>query len=237
MVLRKILLSCAALALLTGMAGSAANAQIQLSFLGGVFDFSSSGFTASGGSTTSTFDFYSNAGSVVSFNGQNVQATITLSGSLSGLATAVTVGSTSIVQQNLSGITETITATGSNGPFAPGTNLLSVSASSATLSGSGHNLTFSLAGNDIFTSDVFHVGGAQTQTLLASTDNALGLSSVSSSTTSGGITVSTGTLGSFTATAHSNVFNSGSVPEASTLMGLGSLVLGGGLLGLRRRKA
>lgn len=239
MVLRKTLLSCAALTLLTGMALSNAHAQppTQLSFIGGIFDFTSgSGLTNAGGSggTTTTFSFANNAGSTVTFNG--VSAYIVLSGSLSGSATEVSVGGSNIVQQNLTGVTETIVANGSGG-FAAGTTLLSVNASSALLSGSGNSLTFSLGGTDLFSSNYFDVHGIDNQTMLLTTNSALGLSSVTSSNTVGNITVSTGTLGSFDASASSNVFNSTAVPEASTLMGLGGLVLGGGFFGLRRRKA
>jgi hypothetical protein len=236
MVLRKTLLSCAALTLMTGMALSTAQAQTQLSFLGGVFNFDGTSFTNAGGAsgTATTFSFVDNAGTTIDLNGQNVTASIVLSGTVSGAATEVTVGSTSFIQQSLTGVTEKIIANGSGG-FTAGTTLIAVSSTDATLSGTGHNLTFSLAGSGLFSSNYFSVGGPGSQTMLLSTNNALSVTGTTS--TSGGISVTTGTLGAFTGTAYSNVFNSSSVPEASTLMGLGGLVLGGGFLSLRRRKA
>jgi hypothetical protein len=159
---------------------------------------------------------------------------------LSGSATTVTGNGVNTLTQNLTGVTESIVSNGGSGnPFTAGSNLISVSSTSAMLSGSvgGNNLTFSLAGNGIFSSDYFNLSGAQNQTMQLTTSSALGLASVSNTYTGFGYTVQTGTLGSFSATAHSNVFNSGSVPEASTLIGLGGLVLGGGFFGLRRRKA
>jgi len=239
MVLRKTLLSCAALTLLTGMALSNAHAQppTQLSFLGGVFDFTSgTGFSNVAGSQ-SAFSYVENAGTTINLNGSGVAAYIVLSGSLSGGATEVSVGGTNIVQQNLTGVTESIIAA-NNGPgWTAGSTLMTVSATGATLSGSGTNATFTLSGNDLFSSNYFNVAGAQSQTMLLTSTTALGVTG-GTSTTSGSITVTTGgTLNSFTANAYSNVFNSSSIPEASTLMGLGGLVLGGGFFGLRRRKA
>jgi hypothetical protein len=242
MVLRKTLASCAALALLAGLGATQAKADVQLSFLGGVFDFSGSGFTSSGGSTGTTFEFVENGGVTTSF-GNTVSAHIILTGTLSGSATTVTGNGVNTLTQNLTGVTESIVSNGGSGnPFAAGSNLISVGSTSAMLSGSvgGNNLTFSLAGHNIFSSDYFNVSGAQNQTMQLTTSSALGLASVSNTYTGFGYTVQTGALGSFSATAHSNVFNSGTgpaVPEASTLIGLGGLVLGGGFFGLRRRKA
>lgn len=239
MVLRKTLLSCAALTLLTGMALSNAHAQppTQLSFLGGVFNFDGTNFTNAGGSggTATTFSFVENAGTLTTFTGANVGAYIVLSGTISGGASEVTAGGSSFVQQTLTGVTEQVIANGTGG-FASGTNLLSVSSTNATLSGSGSHLTFSLSGTDLFSSSYFNVAGAQSQTMLLTTSSPLSVTG-GTTTTSGGITVTSGgTLGGFSGTAYSNVFNSSSVPEASTLLGLGGLVLGGGFFGLRRRK-
>jgi hypothetical protein len=231
MVLRKTLLSWVALGALTCASLLQARADTQLNFTGGVFSFSGNTFSAT---TDVVFNYVTVNGSqtvVTPFN-----AFLTLSGT-AGTATEVTQGGTQIgVTTSLTNVSESITAAQSGFGITDGQTLVAFSGQSGTLGGAGKTISFSLASSgSIFSSDVFKLYGPENTTLQLSPSTVLSVTG--SSTSSGAYTVTTGTLNAFSATGKSNVFNAASVPEASTVIGLGGLVLGGGFLGLRRRKA
>jgi hypothetical protein len=210
-----------------------ANAQTtQLSFTSGVFNFSGSTFSAS---TDVVFNYYTVNGSqtvVTPFN-----AFLTLSGTVGSASEATLSGQQISVSAGLTNVSETITAAQSGFGITSGQTLVAFANQSATLSGAGKTISFSFTSpNAVFSSDVFqsHLYGPESENLQLTPSSVL---SVTGSTTNyGAVAVTTGTLNGFTATGGSNVFNAASVPEASTLLGLGGLVLGGGFIGLRRRK-
>jgi len=231
MVLRKTLLSCAGIALLAGVGLSNANADTYFgSVTGGVFKFDGTNFTSGtsgfASPVSTTFNFLVDATVIFKTAGITVDAKLTLSGVADGSAAQLN----GAVFQKLKDVTETITENGTS------LNLVStINPVNATLSGSGQSLNFSIAGNNLFNSDYFNLTGRQIQTITFNTDSVLGVTGTHP--IAGFPNYTLGTLNSFSATATSNLFSSSSVPEASTLIGLGGLVLGGGLLGLRRRKA
>jgi len=236
--LRKTLIACSVLAVLIGAGMNHAHADGFANITGGVFSFDSTkGFSSGatfGGSTATVFDFTINTEFYNVAAGTPIPAIITLSGTLDGSAIGTSVfGGQQIVYQGLKNVTETVTATS-----GAHTNLLSVSGATGAINGIGNSATFSLSGSNIFSSDYFspsHLAGVQSQSILLTTDSSLMVSG--STMSSGPVTQTTGALGNFTGVAQSDIFRSSSVPEASTLLGLGGLIVGGGLLGLRRRKA
>jgi hypothetical protein len=123
-----------------------------------------------------------------------------------------------VIVTTFTNVTESVTAGGHN-------LVSTVSPQTATFSAVNGSQTGSLflSGNNIFSSEYFKASGIETD-------------SISFKTTSGTFNTSGGKLSSFQAKTLSNTFSATSVPEASTMLGLGGLVLGGGLLGLRRRK-
>jgi hypothetical protein len=232
-VLRKNFLAWIALGALTTAGSLAAQAQsTQLNFTGGVFSFNNGTFTDT---TNVVFNYVTIGGSQYAFN-PPIQASLTLSGDV-GTATNVTLNGTQIaVSAGLTNVTETIKATQSGQGITSGETLVSYSGQSGMLAGAGKTISFGLTSpGNIFTSDVFALYGPENTTLQLTPSSVL---SVTGSTMNygSGVAVTTGTLNAFSATGKSQVFNAASVPEASTLIGLGGLVLGGGLLGLRRRK-
>jgi hypothetical protein len=232
MVLRKTLLSWAALGALTCASLMQARAQTQLNFTGGVFNFSGNTFSAT---TDVLFNYVTVNGSqtvVTPFN-----AFLTLSGT-AGTATEVTQSGTQLgVTTSLTNVSESITAAQSGDGITSGQTLVAFSGQSGTLGGANSTISFTLSSpGNIFSSDVFALYGPENTTLQLSPSTVLSVTG-SSMSYAGGYTITTGTLNAFSATGNSNVFNAASVPEASTVIGLGGLVLGGGFLGLRRRKA
>jgi hypothetical protein len=215
MVLRKTLLSCAALGVLTGASLMQAHAQSQLNFTGGAFNFSGSTFSAS---TTVAFN-YAIVGGTTFTNTPPVTAYLTLTGT-AGTATATPFGSQTVITDTLTNVSESI-----NLGSPTGTQLVGYTGQSLSLLGAGHTLDLNFSSpNSVFTSGVFSLYGPETESLALTTNGTVGASG-------GALT------GFSSATGTSNTFNAASVPEASTMIGLGGLVLGGGFLGLRRRKA
>jgi len=218
MYLRKTLVTCAALALAVGT--GAVSAQAQFAGTTGTNHYFI-GTSAGPGSeykltTDVVFNFLTASTYYSVAAGTNVNAVLTLSGFTSGNATA----SGSTVYQSLADVTESITALS-----GPHTNLLTMTGASGLFTGSGSTASITLTGTNMFTSDYYHLGGTQSADTELKIVGGAPLHLVGNS------------IHAFRAESLSNVFHSSSVPEASTLLGLGGLLVGGGLLGLRRRKA
>jgi hypothetical protein len=213
----KAKLSIGAMALLASLGTTHAGAQATFGTVAGstsdAFSFGSS-FGTSGNGTTTPFTF-----SVNSTNGPLVFGGTTVSGlfTLSGTAgTATSLGSPGHFIETVTDVSESITS-GAN-------TLVSTSGQTGYLIGyATGKVEFVLGGSNLFSSDYYTLSGKQSEVLNFSTASTP--------------TVTAGTLSSFNGTLTSGAFRSSSVPEASTLIGLGGLVLGGGFFGLRRRKA
>jgi hypothetical protein len=218
MILRKTFVSCATLALLIGTGITDAHAGDFASATGtpGAFNFTKgSGFSLSGTQTSS-----------LTINGTTYATDITFTATTNPSSPSVYMGG--VLVQNLTGITETFTNTAPGG----GT-LLTLTNGSGTLVGGydshgNYDVSINVSGNNILSSPLYGGGTA----LSGVQTDLITLTGVPVP-----ITESGGQLESFTGNLGSQSFTSSSVPEASTLLGLGGLVVGGGLLGLRRRKA
>jgi hypothetical protein len=233
MVLRKTFMSLVALGALTCVGLMHAQAQsTQLNFTGGVFNFSGSTFSET---TDVIFNFATINGVQTSF-ATPFQAQLTLSGTIGTASEYVNNGKQIGVLAGVTGLNESITAISSESGITAGQQLVGFTGGSATLGGVGKTISLTLGTNtSLFKSDVFALAGPENTTLQLNANQVLSVSG--STATYGTLKVTTGSLNAFTATGKSNVFNAASVPEASTLIGFGGLLLGGGFFGLRRRKA